>query len=170
MTFGKVIGGGLPGRRLRRARRHHGATSPRSGRCIRRARCPGTRSPPRPGLATLRACDEEVYRHLDATADRVGRSGIRRAAARRRSAPAAARGNLFSIFFAEHQVTNYDQARGQSVAAYAAFFHGMLDAGVYLPPSAFEAWFVSAAHDDEALERIGAALPGAAQAAAAALG
>ena len=45
----------------------------------------------------------------------------------------------------------------------------MLDAGVYLPPSAFEAWFVSAAHDDAAVERIAAALPGAAWAAAAAL-
>ncbi len=44
----------------------------------------------------------------------------------------------------------------------------MLDAGVYLPPSAFEAWFVSAAHDDRALDRIADALPGAARAAAAA--
>jgi len=46
----------------------------------------------------------------------------------------------------------------------------MLDAGVYLPPSAFEAWFVSAAHDEEALSRIADALPGAARAAAATLG
>jgi glutamate-1-semialdehyde 2,1-aminomutase len=67
-------------------------------------------------------------------------------------------------------VTNYDQAKRQSSPAYAAFFHGMLDAGVYLPPSAFEAWFVSAAHDDAALERIASALPAAARAAAAVLG
>ena len=45
----------------------------------------------------------------------------------------------------------------------------MLDAGVYLPPSAFEAWFVSAAHDDDALAADRRALPGAARAAAAAL-
>jgi glutamate-1-semialdehyde 2,1-aminomutase len=45
----------------------------------------------------------------------------------------------------------------------------MLDGGVYLPPSAFEAWFVSAAHDEEALSRIAEALPAAARAAAAAL-
>jgi glutamate-1-semialdehyde 2,1-aminomutase len=44
----------------------------------------------------------------------------------------------------------------------------MLDSGVYLPPSAFEAWFLSAAHDDPAIERIAAALPAAAKAAAAA--
>ncbi len=45
----------------------------------------------------------------------------------------------------------------------------MLEGGVYLPPSPFEAWFVSAAHDDEAVERIAAALPAAARAAAVAL-
>ena len=55
----------------------------------------------------------------------------------------------------------------QSTARYAAFFHSMLDSGVYLPPSAFEAWFVSSAHDDEAVERIAAAASGAARAAAA---
>jgi len=57
----------------------------------------------------------------------------------------------------------------QSPAAYAAFFHAMLDRGVYLPPSPYEAWFVSAAHDDAALARIADALPAAAEAAAAAL-
>jgi glutamate-1-semialdehyde 2,1-aminomutase len=51
---------------------------------------------------------------------------------------------------------------------YAAFFHAMLDRGVYLPPSAFEAWFVGASHDDTVIDRIAAALPEAARAAAAA--
>ena len=53
-------------------------------------------------------------------------------------------------------------------ARYPAFFHAMLDAGVYLPPSAFEAWFVSSTHDDRAIDRIASALPTAARAAAAA--
>ena len=64
---------------------------------------------------------------------------------------------------------NFADAKDQSTAAYAAFFHAMLDGGVYLPPSAFEAWFVSAAHDDAALSRIASALPAAAQAATAVL-
>jgi glutamate-1-semialdehyde 2,1-aminomutase len=51
---------------------------------------------------------------------------------------------------------------------YPAFFHAMLDGGVSLPPSIFEAWFLSAAHDDEAIDAIAAALPKAAEAAAAA--
>jgi glutamate-1-semialdehyde 2,1-aminomutase len=67
------------------------------------------------------------------------------------------------------QVRDFDGARRQSSAAYAAFFHAMLAGGVYLPPSPYEAWFLSAAHDDEALGRIAAALPAAAGAAAAAL-
>jgi len=67
-------------------------------------------------------------------------------------------------------VRDFGQARSQSGAAYAAFFHAMLDGGVYLPPSPYEAWFVSAAHDDQAIARIADALPGAARAAAAALG
>ena len=65
---------------------------------------------------------------------------------------------------------NYDQARLQNTTAFAAFFHSMLDAGVYLPPSAYEAWFVSAAHDGGAVSRIAEALPAAARAAAAELG
>jgi glutamate-1-semialdehyde 2,1-aminomutase len=57
----------------------------------------------------------------------------------------------------------------QDAFRYPAFFHRMLDAGVSLPPSVYEAWFVSAAHDDEAISRIVDALPAAARAAAAAI-
>ena len=70
----------------------------------------------------------------------------------------------------EEPVRDFAAARRQSSAAYAAFFHAMLAGGVYMPPSPYEAWFLSAAHDDEAVNRIGAALPAAARAAAAALG
>jgi glutamate-1-semialdehyde 2,1-aminomutase len=73
---------------------------------------------------------------------------------------------MFSIFFTGRAVTDYDTARAQDVSAFKAFFHSMLSRGVYLPPSAFEAWFVSAAIDDAALEIIAAALPHAAEAAA----
>jgi glutamate-1-semialdehyde 2,1-aminomutase len=76
---------------------------------------------------------------------------------------------MFSIFFTElAEVRNYDDARNQNLPAYTAFFHAMLERGVYLPPSAFESWFLSAAHDDQALEQVLRALPAAARAAAAA--
>ena len=75
-------------------------------------------------------------------------------------------GTMFSVFFTDGPVVDYAGARRQDTAAYAAFFHAMLDRGVYLPPSAFETWFVSAAHDDAAVEQVQAALPAAATAAA----
>jgi glutamate-1-semialdehyde 2,1-aminomutase len=77
---------------------------------------------------------------------------------------------MFSVFFVSDgaPVRDYDRARRQDLAAFRAFFHAMLDRGVYLPPSAFEAWFLSAAHDDAALQRVLEALPHAAAAAAAA--
>ncbi|TGJ95671.1 aspartate aminotransferase family protein, partial [Actinotalea fermentans ATCC 43279 = JCM 9966 = DSM 3133] len=79
-------------------------------------------------------------------------------------------GNLFSIMFGDFAaaagVRTYAQAQAQDVFRYRAFFHAMLDAGVNLPPSVFEAWFVSSAHDDVAVERILAALPAGARAAA----
>ena len=79
-------------------------------------------------------------------------------------------GSLFSVFLGRTApVRSFADAKDASPAAYAAFFHAMLDGGVYLPPSPYEAWFVSAAHDDAAVERVAAALPAAARAAAAAL-
>ena len=81
-----------------------------------------------------------------------------------------AAGSLFSIYLGRTEpVRNFEDARAQSAAAYAAFFHAMLDGGVYLPPSPFEAWFLSASHDAAAIARIAAALPTAARAAATAL-
>ena len=78
-------------------------------------------------------------------------------------------GTLFSVFFGDAVVggvPDYATETAQDSAAYGRFFHAMLDAGVSLPPSAFEAWFVTAAHDDEVIGRIVEALPGAARAAA----
>jgi glutamate-1-semialdehyde 2,1-aminomutase len=72
---------------------------------------------------------------------------------------------MFSVFFTETPVTDYATAKTQDVAAFAAFFHEMLARGVYLPPSSFEAWFVSTAIGDDELETIAAALPHAAIAA-----
>ena len=79
-------------------------------------------------------------------------------------------GTLFSLAFGTSGtgVRDYRDAQGQEVFRYAPFFQSMLASGVYLPPSVFEAWFVSAAHDDAAVTRVLDALPAAAKAAAAA--
>jgi glutamate-1-semialdehyde 2,1-aminomutase len=119
----------------------------------------------------LRHCDDALYAHLNATAGRVAAmvdEALTAAGVAHRTQVA---GNLFSFFFVadDVEVRNYDTARTQEAFRYAAFFHGMLAAGVSLPPSAFEAWFVSNAHDEAALDRIHAALPAAARAAASAV-
>ena len=75
-------------------------------------------------------------------------------------------GNMFSIFFTDAEVVDYDGAKTQDTAAFKAFFHAMLSRGVYLPPSSFESWFVSTALDDAAMHQIAEALPYAAAAAA----
>ena len=65
---------------------------------------------------------------------------------------------------------DYAGAKAAQTWRFPAFFHALLDRGVYPPPSAFEAWFVNAAMDDEAFDVIAAALPRGRAAAAAALG
>jgi glutamate-1-semialdehyde 2,1-aminomutase len=89
--------------------------------------------------------------------DALGRHGI--------AHQAQAAGNLFSFFFTADPVRTFDDARMQDTKAFAAFFHAMLDNGVWLPPSAYEAWFVSAAHSDADLALIEAAADVAAGAA-----
>ena len=76
-------------------------------------------------------------------------------------------GTMFSPFFTGDPVLGYADAKAAQTWRYPAFFHAMLGRGVHLPPSAYEAWFVSSAHDDRAVEAVLDALPYAAQAAAA---
>jgi glutamate-1-semialdehyde 2,1-aminomutase len=77
-------------------------------------------------------------------------------------------GNMLSVFFTDSPVTDFASAKATETWRFPAFFHALLDAGVYPPCSAYETWFVSAALDDTAFEHIAAALPKAAHAAAAA--
>ena len=123
------------------------------------------------GVATLRAADAAVYARLDAAAETIS-DAVSAALAAEGGAHAVQRaGNLFSFVFGEDVasgVHDYAGVQRQETWRYPAFFHTMLDAGVSLPPSVFEAWFVTAAHDDDAIGRIIDALPAAARAAASA--
>ena len=109
------------------------------------------------GLATLELCDAELYKKLNHRASEIG-SIISSALSREGVAhQLQSGGNLFSFFFTESPVHNFADAQKQDTAAFAAFFHSMLENGVSLPPSAFEAWFVSGALTDRDLEEISAA-------------
>jgi glutamate-1-semialdehyde 2,1-aminomutase len=167
-TFGKVMGGGLPAAAFGGRADIMQRLAP-VGPVYQAGTLSGNPLATAAGLATLRECTPKVYAHLDAAAADVGRlvsDALTAAGVAHRPQFA---GNLFSFFFAEHEVANFDDARAAQSWRYSAFFHALLDHGVYAPPSAFEAWFVSAAHDDVALERIADALPYAAAAAAASL-
>jgi glutamate-1-semialdehyde 2,1-aminomutase len=118
------------------------------------------------GLATLRLATPDVYGTLAATAETIRSAADEALTLVGVPHVVQSAGTMFSVFFTEKPVRDFADASGQDTAAYAAFFHTMLDAGVYLPPSAFEAWFVSAAHDDHAVQTVLDALPAAAAAAA----
>jgi glutamate-1-semialdehyde 2,1-aminomutase len=62
-------------------------------------------------------------------------------------------GGMFGLFFSDQQVNSFEQATHCNIDQFKAFFHGMLDAGIYLAPSAYEAGFVSAAHTDDDLQK-----------------
>ncbi|MGH3433276.1 MAG: aminotransferase class III-fold pyridoxal phosphate-dependent enzyme, partial [Thermocrispum sp.] len=118
------------------------------------------------GLATLRAAGVEVYRALDRNSQRLGALLTSALSSAGVAHTVQYAGNLLSVFFTEHPVHDYAGAQAAQTFRFAPFFHALLERGVYPPPSAFEAWFVNAAMDEAAFERIEAALPAAAQAAA----
>jgi len=170
VTFGKVMGGGLPAAGFGGRAAIMDRLAP-TGPVYQAGTLSGNPLATAAGLATLRACTPEVYARLDEVAATIAKLASDSLAAAGVPFRLQEAGNLFSVFLGTEQaVRDFGEARGQSAPAYAAFFHAMLEQGVYLPPSPFEAWFVSAAHDDRAVERIGVALPAAARAAAVALG
>jgi glutamate-1-semialdehyde 2,1-aminomutase len=118
------------------------------------------------GLATLRLATPETYAQLDRTASTISRLATDALTAAGVPHRLSTAGSMFSIFFTDREVLNYDDAKTQSSDAYRVFFHAMLAGGVYLPPSAFESWFVSTAIDDDALNHVASVLPVAARAAA----
>jgi glutamate-1-semialdehyde 2,1-aminomutase len=170
VTFGKVMGGGLPAAAFGGRAEIMSRLAP-AGPVYQAGTLSGNPLAVAAGLATMRACTPEVYARVDAAADAVAKMASSALAAAGVPHYLSQAGSLFSVFLGRTEpVLSYAEARQQSSAGYAAFFHAMLDAGVYLPPSGYEAWFLSAAHDEAALSRIADALPAAAQAAAAALG
>ena len=166
-TFGKVIGGGLPTAALGGRAEVMNYLAP-TGPVYQAGTLSGNPIAMAAGLATLKCADRVAYQTVDRRSEQL-RDAVRSAldgAGVNYSVQEA--GNLFSIAFGTRDtgVHNYADAKAQEAFRYTPFFHAMLDAGVYLPPSVFEAWFLSAAHDDSALDRIISALPAAARAAA----
>ncbi|MER0447528.1 glutamate-1-semialdehyde 2,1-aminomutase [Streptomyces sp. Edi4] len=165
MTFGKVMGGGFPAAAFGGRADVMGHLAP-AGPVYQAGTLSGNPVATAAGLAQLRLLDDAAYAKVDAVSAEIqglvtGALGKEGVAHRVQTAS-----NMFSVFFTPDEVTDYDDAKKQEAFRFNAFFHSMLSQGVYLPPSAFESWFVSTAHDERAIERIAAALPAAARAAA----
>ncbi|MFF2844752.1 glutamate-1-semialdehyde 2,1-aminomutase [Streptomyces sp. NPDC058001] len=165
MTFGKVMGGGFPAAAFGGRADVMAALAP-AGPVYQAGTLSGNPVATAAGLAQLRLLDDAAYATVDAVSARlrglVGDALTKEGVAHQVQNAS----NMFSVFFTDGEVRNYEDAKRQESFRFTAFFHSMLAQGVYLPPSAFESWFVSTAHDERAIERVAEALPAAARAAA----
>ena len=169
-TLGKVIGGGLPVGAFGGRAEIMAYLTP-DGPVFHAGTLSGNPLAMTAGIATLKAIRDDVtiYERLDVLAGLLA-SGLREIFSKHGVAhTVASAGSMFGFFFASGPVVDLESAMKSDTALYARFFHGMLDRGVYLAPSQFEAGFVSTAHStrdiettlqaaDDALEEIGLAV------------
>ena len=166
-TFGKVVGGGLPLAALGGRAEIMEMLAP-LGPVYQAGTLSGNPLAVTAGLTTLRHADVPAYAALGRAADAISGEVSRALDAAGVPHRVQRAGTLFSVLFGEFPEAPIDYAavQRQETQRHRAFFHAMLEGGVNLPPSAFEAWFVTAAHDDAAISRVVEALPAAARAAA----
>ncbi|MGN9819170.1 glutamate-1-semialdehyde 2,1-aminomutase [Streptomyces sp. SD11] len=165
MTFGKVMGGGFPAAAFGGRADVMGHLAP-VGPVYQAGTLSGNPVATAAGLAQLRLLDDAAYTRLNAVSEQI-RTLVTDALTKEGVVHTLQNAsNMFSVFFTGEDVRHYEDAKTQESYRFNAFFHSMLAQGVYLPPSSFESWFVSTAHDDRAVQRIADALPAAARAAA----
>jgi glutamate-1-semialdehyde 2,1-aminomutase len=153
VTLGKIIGGGLPVGAFGGRKDIMQKLAP-VGPVYQAGTLSGNPLAMAAGLATLRALRPELYAGLEAHTRKL-LQGLQEAA-RAASVPftTTQAGSMFGLFFSsEKQIATYAQVMACDVARFRRFFHAMLEHGVYLAPSAFEAGFVSAAHGERELEQ-----------------
>jgi glutamate-1-semialdehyde 2,1-aminomutase len=150
--LGKVIGGGVPAAAYAGRRDLMERIAP-AGDVYQAGTLSGNPLATAAGLATLRLLDEPAYRRLDSLTRSLA-AGLEDAAAQVGTPVQVAwTTGLLTLFFSEQPVRDYEAAKRCDAERYGAFCRAMLDRGIYLPPSQFEAWFPSLAHDEAHLER-----------------
>ncbi|AKK10279.1 glutamate-1-semialdehyde 2,1-aminomutase [Corynebacterium uterequi] len=166
-TFGKVVSGGLPAAAFGGQREIMEHLAP-LGPVYQAGTLSGNPVAVASGLASLRAASEDIYPTLHANADRLA-GLISEALSRESVAHHIQRAStMLSVRFAEGAGHNFADMKAADTFRYPAFFHALLDHGVYAAPSVFETWFVSTALTDDDFDKIESALVPAARAAAAA--
>ncbi len=150
--LGKVIGGGFPVGAYGGRRDVMAQVAP-LGPVYQAGTLSGNPVAMRAGLETLALLDDAAYRRLDDLAEGLAQ-GLRSAAHHAGEPLVVNRvGSLLTPFFTHGPVTDAGAARRADTVRYARFFHALLERGVMVPPSQFEAWFVSLAHTDEDIRR-----------------
>jgi glutamate-1-semialdehyde 2,1-aminomutase len=149
-VLGKVLGGGLPAAAFGASRELMNLIAP-AGEVYQAGTLSGNPLAVASGLATLGQLDEQAYLRLGQLTDRLA-IGLRGLAHRRPLCVEDCPG-LVTVFFSAEPVRDFADAVACDTEAYGRFCRAMLERGVYPPPSQFEAWFVSLAHDEEAIDR-----------------
>ena len=152
--LGKVIGGGLPVAAYGASRRLMSLVSP-VGLMYQAGTLSGNPLGMAAGLATLELCSApRFYENLNARSTRLA-AGLRLAAEKQGVAlQTSACGGMLGLFFTARPVRNFDGAKASDHERFGAFFRTMLDKGVWLPPSGFEAMFLSSAHDEADIDHV----------------
>ncbi|HUF84443.1 MAG TPA: glutamate-1-semialdehyde 2,1-aminomutase [Acidimicrobiia bacterium] len=149
--YGKVIGGGMPLAAVGGQADLMDELAP-AGAVYQAGTLSGNPLATAAGLAVLGLLDADAYAGLERTATALA-DGLHAAVTDAGVAAQVPRiGTLVGLFFSEEPVRDYDGARAADHKTYAAFFHGLLDAGVYLAPSGYETIFPSLAHTDTDLD------------------
>jgi glutamate-1-semialdehyde 2,1-aminomutase len=149
-TMGKVLGGGLPAAAYGGRRELMERIAP-AGDVYQAGTLSGNPLAVAAGLATLRALDDGEYARLATLTERL--AGALRTAAGERPVQIASACGLVTPFFSPDPVGDFAAASACDLDAYGRFCRALLDRGIYAPASQFEAWFVSLAHDDAAIDR-----------------
>ncbi|MDO4911399.1 MAG: glutamate-1-semialdehyde 2,1-aminomutase [Corynebacterium sp.] len=170
VTFGKVVSGGLPAAAFGGRADIMSHLAP-LGPVYQAGTLSGNPVAVAAGLASLTAADEAVYAAVDKNADQLHAIIDQAFDAAGLAHHVQRAGNMLSIRFAEGEGHNFADmsAAVQAAPVYPAFFHALLDHGVFAPPSAYETWFVSSAMTDADFEKIDRAMHAAARAAKEAL-
>lgn len=159
-TLGKIIGGGLPVGAYGGRADLMDMIAP-AGPVYQAGTLSGNPLAMTAGLTTLRQLDQAAYATLEARSAEL-QQGLE-SLLQEHSVPGVVQraGSMLTVFFSNQPVRNFDEARACDHRRFAAFFHAMLERGVHLPPSGYEAWFVSLAHDSAAIvETLSAARDG----------
>src|SRR4029077_18345733 len=152
-TMGKVIGGGLPVGAYGGRVYIMNCVAP-AGPVYQAGTLSGNPLAVAAGLATLRRLEKEgPYDRLESLGSQLERGLIQAAAGAGVSVRVNRAGSMFTLFFTGKDVKDFESAKSCDTERFNRFFHSMLSQGVYLPPSQFEAAFISAAHTASDIER-----------------